>query len=837
MMAMSQPVWAQTAHANYWTFGTNCSINWSNVFPGSNSPITDISPIINTNEGSATFSDPWTGQLLLYSDGYEVRDAKHNLIASGLEGRPTGMHSAVIIPAPGKERTVYVFNHGATSNSVVGYLEVNFSLFGATVIGTNQLVPLPMVEGREGMLAIQHANGRDYWIVVSGSDKMFVLPVTPAGVGAPVATPLGFTISGNRGSGIFAASHQGDRVVVSANDGGPIVSWAFDPNTGTFSNRTQLVPSLAQAYYGGEFSPDGTKLYFTSLSNPTTPMRTSRLYQYDFNNGMFTELGSSPLEGYWGAVRLAPDGKIYVARNSGALGALGPATSLAVIELPNEPGVLCGMVDDALQLGSGCQVRSGLPQMLSPVARVTLDYEIFIESPNYDHPRSTATPRGTTTLPDGVTITITLYTDETTLASCDAVVVGGRWSCAPDSFSNLMSNEFYYMIAEYFDPNTEKGTSTESGFNLAFCVGQPAGTMCERLPRGGQTALVFGPGLCQTQANGDAVCCAGCWDGTTCQDGDTVSACGERGAACVSCDDGNSCTKEACLPRIGCEVSSLPYGTMCPGGVCDGAQVAPVCAVCFDDMPDVGKLDTGCDLVRPICDTSGMPRCVQCLSDAACASGQVCFDGTCMLPDEDRDGVPNELDNCPMTANPNQKDGDADGLGDVCDNCAAVVNPMQEDRDDDGIGDACDVCPAIADPMQGDADADGIGDACDVCPAIADPMQEDRDDDGIGDTCDVCPTVADPMQEDTDGDGLGDYCDNCHVVANPMQEDADGDGKGDLCDRTEPPPTDYAVGGDGVVECTSAMGGAGGVGGPWLLALGCGWLCGVRRRRRFGARR
>lgn len=35
--------------------------------------------------------------------------------------------------------------------------------------------------------------------------------------------------------------------------------------------------------------------------------------------------------------------------------------------------------------------------------------------------------------------------------------------------------------------------------------------------------------------------------------------------------------------------------------------------------------------------------------------------------DVDFDGVPDELDNCPLVPNPDQVDTDEDGLGDVCD--------------------------------------------------------------------------------------------------------------------------------------------------------------------------
>lgn len=67
----------------------------------------------------------------------------------------------------------------------------------------------------------------------------------------------------------------------------------------------------------------------------------------------------------------------------------------------------------------------------------------------------------------------------------------------------------------------------------------------------------------------------------------------------------------------------------------------------------------------------------------------------CVLPDADADGVPDDLDDCPATANPEQRDADADSVGDVCDNCPAVANPDQEDDFGAvGVGDVCD-CPCF----------------------------------------------------------------------------------------------------------------------------------------------
>jgi hypothetical protein len=57
-----------------------------------------------------------------------------------------------------------------------------------------------------------------------------------------------------------------------------------------------------------------------------------------------------------------------------------------------------------------------------------------------------------------------------------------------------------------------------------------------------------------------------------------------------------------------------------------------------------------------------------------------------LVDDTDGDGIPDDVDNCPDVANPDQADADGDGIGDVCES-------VQEDLDGDGIPDDVDNCP------------------------------------------------------------------------------------------------------------------------------------------------
>jgi outer membrane protein OmpA-like peptidoglycan-associated protein len=140
------------------------------------------------------------------------------------------------------------------------------------------------------------------------------------------------------------------------------------------------------------------------------------------------------------------------------------------------------------------------------------------------------------------------------------------------------------------------------------------------------------------------------------------------------------------------------------------------------------------------------------------------------LPDGDRDGVPNNRDECTTTPTGAQVDGrgcpldsDADGVANGLDRCpgtpaGAVVDATgcPKDSDGDNILDGLDRCPdtrpGVLVDRQGcprDTDGDGIADGLDRCSAtpkgaIVDALgcPGDEDQDGVLDGIDQCPRTA-----------------------------------------------------------------------------------------------
>ena len=576
----------RSRHADVWSFGTRCRLSFSadamTVTPGTD-------PAISTAEGSASLSDPASGELLVSSDGITVWDGDGAMVATGLEGDTSSMHSGVIIPRPLTPNRLFVITHAENATATVAYREID-TTGPVTAVGSNVVVTLDggTATGREGMLLIQHANEVDYWLLVSGDGVVFVLPVTIDGIGAPVRVPTSVPLW-TTGWNIFAASNAGDRLVISSNSSveglpRPIVAFDFDRATGALSGRTQLTSGLDREYYGGAFSPDDSKLYFSTLTSrvgmASTP-QVSRVYQYDFDTGVFTVLDERMPVYSNGQARLGPDGRVYIA--TGTV----PDASVSVIDSPNAAGTACGFRWGAISMPSPCSPSLGLPQTVSPTAR--LRFGIDILAPVGSIGGTTATPTGTANVADGQTITVTVTGPGGFTGTCTAVVSMQRWSCPDGSITGLAPGDTYTITA-----SLSPTVSDRDSFTVLECLRDAdcdtAAEFCDtamnrcvpRIPNGDPVPTIEGhdpalDGTC-TSAAANAACLS-----RLCEDDDL---CGLRpGSTCTAAEQ---CRSFICAPSGVCGVCD--ERTPCPTGeVCNVADGTCRAA----EAPDAGVSDAG----------------------------------------------------------------------------------------------------------------------------------------------------------------------------------------------------------------------------------------------------
>ncbi len=155
------------------------------------------------------------------------------------------------------------------------------------------------------------------------------------------------------------------------------------------------------------------------------------------------------------------------------------------------------------------------------------------------------------------------------------------------------------------------------------------------------------------------------------------------------------------------------YATMMRIGTPEYRPPAPrcredVCATRLAVWPGVLGLLA---LIQAACFTPHTPTGVACsLVDKSCPEGQACVAGFC-------GGIPADLDAAIDATIDAFVDSDGDGIADAKDNCPHIPNPDQGDEDKDGLGDLCDPCPIDADNT--DPDGDGVAGLCDPHPNTA----------------------------------------------------------------------------------------------------------------------
>ena len=176
--------------------------------------------------------------------------------------------------------------------------------------------------------------------------------------------------------------------------------------------------------------------------------------------------------------------------------------------------------------------------------------------------------------------------------------------------------------------------------------------------------------------------------------------------------------------------------------------------------------------------------------------------------DSDKDGVPDEADRCPVTAEDpdgfededgcSEPDDDGDGIADAADRCPSEAETFNAVNDEDG-------CPDVAP----DEDHDTVADGVDRCPLEPENLDGVRDEDG-------CPEYATPTQaalakllnvsttgapetlpRDSDKDGITDDLDRCPLTP----EDPDGFEDEDGCPE---PDNDADAILDGKDQCPEA---------------------------------
>ena len=375
IFTLQSPVVFGQLQNNNWVFGYGARVNFSGPIP-----VGSGNAAINSNESTASVSDPNTGQLLFYTDGRKVWNANNQVMPNGANLLGGFYNSctqgALIVPFPEDNQRYYLFTlEELEALSLVPVVDngLRYSVVDMTLnggLGDVQIATLntPLVTDlTEKLIVIRSTEIQGFWVIAHkrNANEFLAWKIDACGV---TAQPVVSTVGSNFASAPFGANEAWSGAMDASPDGNRIgmpVDWSdriefFDFNkiTGVVSNPLTVnvtddsnPPFLRK--YGACFSPDGSKFYYTNMNSV-----------YQLNLGTYTSaaIASSitliyspllePNNYYCFQIEQAPNNKLYVS--------IGNTGRLDEISNPNLLGLGCAYAINAVSFSPAtCQL--GLP--------------------------------------------------------------------------------------------------------------------------------------------------------------------------------------------------------------------------------------------------------------------------------------------------------------------------------------------------------------------------------------------------------------------------------------------------------------------------------------------
>lgn len=351
--------------ADYWYFGLNAGVHF-----GTSGPVAVTNGQTVNIEGCATISDQ-SGNLLFYTDGVRVWSSNHTVMpnGTGLMGNSSSSNSAIIVPDPGNTNQYYLFTVPDYNVAPWGLrysivdLTLNSGLGDVVSSSKNTLVTDSTTER---LIAVQHSNGQDYWILCTKSQSNIVhaFLLNASGVSSTPVNSISPWAFNWVGQGCMKASPNGRTVAIGKHSAyvqpptRGVILFKFNTTTGALTNpltisSQPITGDTLYGFYGVEFSPNSNLLY-TSHNN-IYQFSLSTWTQSAISNSVDTFATNYTFAWPGFALQLGPDDKIYNPFPTGSL-----SFSLGRFSNPNVQGAGAGYSNSAVNL-SGKQGRYGLP--------------------------------------------------------------------------------------------------------------------------------------------------------------------------------------------------------------------------------------------------------------------------------------------------------------------------------------------------------------------------------------------------------------------------------------------------------------------------------------------
>ena len=391
LMLLASTLCLAQRQADNWYFGQKAGLRF-----GINcQPIALFDSPIMADYGSAVLSDGQTGELLFYTDSYQVWNRYHQPMPNGqfsnYAGQGAATQGSLFVPVPGQSSQYYFFHLleiNTTSTGPADFARLTYSVIDMGLDeGRGDVLTAKkdytLAQGLAGRLtAIPHSNGQDYWLLTHqyNSDAFLIYPLTRRGIGAADTVHIGSVYDGQAALGFLKPSPNGRQLAASCVSTQPHAFdlFDFDPASGKLSNYINLGNLRLQ--YGVSFSPDNSKLYVTnrnvintaqstleveyirqydlSSANPATIIASGKSIIYQNPATNFPPTTQGQRQGFYAAsLQLGPDGKLYSAADYSNPVDGDPCANcsrhLLVINRPNALRFGCDVQLQTAELGEG----------------------------------------------------------------------------------------------------------------------------------------------------------------------------------------------------------------------------------------------------------------------------------------------------------------------------------------------------------------------------------------------------------------------------------------------------------------------------------------------------
>ncbi|MFN8145042.1 MAG: hypothetical protein U0073_11540, partial [Bacteroidia bacterium] len=315
-----------------------------------------------------------------YYLGYIV-NRNHEILEGGDTIAAEGWYQEMIIlPDPSNRDRFYLFHAGiTTSYPGLYYTIIDLSYNGGLGKVVQKNIQLHNFPVSDGLAAVKHGNGRDWWIFFRRWDYSntvyYEYLLTPTGLSGPYVQNIGSTIKS--GTTRIKFTKDGKRMIA-VDPGNMIEVYDIDRCTGVLSNANIIHPHDSVPpytnYWSHAVSENGRYLYITSIYNGSNH-DTSYLFQFDLQasnvlNSIDT-LQTFVRPVVAGLLQRGPDDKIYLSCsmefNDCEFFYLYCDTSyypenmnIGVINQPNNAGAACDFQPFSFYLG-GHRTYVGLP--------------------------------------------------------------------------------------------------------------------------------------------------------------------------------------------------------------------------------------------------------------------------------------------------------------------------------------------------------------------------------------------------------------------------------------------------------------------------------------------